>query len=112
MEKFICIAHCPELDDKNLRHCTDTKEAIRKREEEFQDYCPCGNQEIWQKIESEEKAVTTSEVTDTTDKHCKDCNWYESCYNSNERYNEEVYHEPVTKSCEDYIDDTDFQLNI
>ena len=35
-------------------------------------------------------------------KKCKDCKWYTACYNTNERYNEEVYNEDITNVCEDY----------
>lgn len=35
-------------------------------------------------------------------KKCKDCKWYLNCYNTNERYNEEVYNEEITEVCEDY----------
>lgn len=36
------------------------------------------------------------------DKKCRWCRWYCACYNSSERYNEEVYDEEITKVCEDY----------
>ncbi len=39
------------------------------------------------------------------DKKCMNCKWYYSCYNSNERYNEEYYKEEITKTCEDYEED-------
>lgn len=38
------------------------------------------------------------------DKKCISCKWYTSCYNSNQRYNEEVYMEEVTNVCDDYKD--------
>ena len=48
--KFICVAKCPELDMDSYTHCIDTKEEIRSREDKCQDYCPCGNNPIWEEI--------------------------------------------------------------
>lgn len=36
------------------------------------------------------------------DKKCIWCKWYCTCYNSDERYREEVYDEEITKVCEEY----------
>ncbi len=46
-QKYICISYCPELDIDNLKHCIDTIEGIRNREEIHCDYCPCGNLPTW-----------------------------------------------------------------
>ena len=35
-------------------------------------------------------------------KKCIRCKWYTACYNSDERYREEIYDEETTKVCEDY----------
>lgn len=51
MVKYKCIAQCPENDDDNLNHCVATAEEIEQREEMYCDYCPCGNNEIWEEIE-------------------------------------------------------------
>lgn len=49
-KKYICIAKCPELDVDGSKRCVATLEQIREREEMCHDYCPCGNQEIWEEV--------------------------------------------------------------
>ncbi|MNN06264.1 hypothetical protein D3C81_1190470 [compost metagenome] len=50
--KLICISKCPELDCDNLTHCIDTLEGIRNKEERGFDYCPCGNKDEWEELDS------------------------------------------------------------
>lgn len=51
--KLICIQKCPELEGENLKHCTDTRSGIERREERYSDYCPCGNTPIWEPISAD-----------------------------------------------------------
>lgn len=59
--KMICVAKCPELDDENLPHCTDTLDVINEKEAE-RDYCPCGNRTIWRPLEEQSYKVNDEAV--------------------------------------------------
>lgn len=47
---YICIAKCPELDVSETKHCTVTLKQRREREEQYGDYCPCGNEDKWEEL--------------------------------------------------------------
>ncbi|MNL91123.1 hypothetical protein D3C81_08510 [compost metagenome] len=36
------------------------------------------------------------------EKHCNQCHWYSACYNSEQRYREDVHAENISKPCEDF----------
>jgi hypothetical protein len=43
VEKYICIAKCPELDDIESKHCTRTVKSEEELRELRNEECPCGN---------------------------------------------------------------------
>jgi len=45
MNKYVCVAKCPELDDDNLAHCIITQEEFDEDR-----VCPCGNIPKYEKL--------------------------------------------------------------
>lgn len=48
-KKYICITPCD-----NGNHCIATMAERLKREEECQDYCPCGCEDKWEELENKD----------------------------------------------------------
>lgn len=48
---YTCIQKCPELDDEGITHCHFTGDYIKRRKSIDEDFCPCGNIEIWKEME-------------------------------------------------------------
>ena len=51
MQKYVCVATCPELDNNNIEHCVDTLAGIYDRCDVHIDYCPCGNTLVWEPLD-------------------------------------------------------------
>ena len=43
MNKYKCVAYCPELDEDNERHCIFTEGYLEDKREYDEEICPCGN---------------------------------------------------------------------
>lgn len=45
MNKYICVAKCPELDRNKDKHCIFTESYLDYKREYCLEICPCGNNE-------------------------------------------------------------------
>lgn len=57
---YICITKCPELDCDNSPHCIGTGDYIKREEELWHDFCPCGNVAKWE--EYKKQPLDTSQI--------------------------------------------------
>jgi len=56
MNRYICIANCPELDEDNEAHCIFSESCLEDKREYDLEICPCGNNtDLKIIIESEDK---------------------------------------------------------
>lgn len=59
--KYRCITNCAEVNEaQEAQHCIATLAERHEREDEHQDYCPCGNEDRWEKIAYDSKTHTVS----------------------------------------------------
>lgn len=55
----MCIQKCTELDTDNSNHCTATQSEINEKEQNGNDYCPCGNVVRWKLIQKMMRSLVT-----------------------------------------------------